>query len=191
MISQTRQKEKLMKKIMAALMTLLLLTGCIATDWQYLKMSESEMGSLSDSELFDAAFIRTSRKVERFEDEIDGIRSLPHAAQVFYTVFIYDMEVNNGGLCQFFVNPSREIAPLLTECLDEIGAADHKDLFEAFVRDNGIDLNDLSSFEVSNNAEYMEQTRRFPYDDFDDRFVRLKSLAELLPAYIREHITDF
>ncbi len=36
------------------------------------------------------------------------------------------MEVNNGGLCQFFVNSSREFAPDLSAALDAIGALEHK-----------------------------------------------------------------
>jgi prepilin signal peptidase PulO-like enzyme (type II secretory pathway) len=41
-----------------------------------------------------------------------------------YSLYMFEMEVNNGGLCQFFVNSSRECAPFISEALEAIGATE-------------------------------------------------------------------
>ena len=158
---------------------------------RYVDMPSSELSRLTDDELFEAAAARTANKVDRFESITDGINSLTHAERVFYAASYYEMEVNNGGLCQFFVNASRVLAPMLADCLDEISASDHKALFERFVQDNGIDVNDLSSFRIDDINDYPAQTERYPFDAFDRAFYELKPIQELLPSYVRSHISEF
>ena len=158
---------------------------------RYLDMPSSELTSLTDDNLFEAVTARTSNKVDRFESITDGIDSLTHAERVFYVTSYYEMEVCNGGLCQFFVNASRCLAPMLADCLGEISAFDHKALFERFVQDNGIDVNDLSSFLIDDVNDYPAQTERYPFDDYDRAFYKLKPIQELLPSYIRSHISEF
>ena len=160
---------------------------------RYMEMSSSELNSLTDNELFEAALVRTEEKVDHFEFEriLDGVSTLSHAEQVFYVTSYYETEVNNGGLCQFFVNSSRIFVPLVADCLDEISAVKHKALFVQFIQDNGIDLNDLSSFMIDSVKDYEAQTRRYPFDDFDNAFFQLKPIQDLLPSYIRAHISEF
>ena len=157
----------------------------------YLEMPSSELNSLTDDELFEAVVTRTANKVDRFERITDGIDSLKHAERVFYVASYYEMEVYNGGLCQFFVNASRDLAPMLADCLGEISAFDHKALFEGFVQDNGIDVNDLSSFLIDDVNDYPAQTERYPFDAFDRAFYELKPIQELLPSYVRSHVSEF
>ena len=59
------------------------------------------------------------------------------------------MELQNGGLCQFFVNSSRSLAPYVDECLKMVGAEEHRKLFAEFVANNQIDLNNLDSFRIT------------------------------------------
>jgi len=37
-------------------------------------------------------------------------------------------EVNNGGLCQFFVNSSSECVPFISKALEAVGALDIKNI---------------------------------------------------------------
>ena len=101
------------------------------------------------------------------------------------------MEVNNGGLCRFFVNPSAEIAPYVSKYLGVIGANEHKELYDSFISDNGIDVSDLSSFIIDDVTEFKAQTERYPFNDFDNAFYELKPIQDHLIPYIREHISKF
>ena len=156
-----------------------------------LKMSTEDLESLDDDELFTTILNRTEYKVDLYDDMIAGVRSLTGVKRVFYVASYYETEVNNGGLCQFFVNSSRELAPELSACLAAIGANDHKELFDTFVADNNIDVNDLSSFIIDNTDEFKGQEERYPFDEFDDAFFALKTIEEYLIDYIREHISEF
>lgn len=107
---------------------------------RYFKLSQEELKALPDDALFDALTARAEAKLIKAGGFIDGIDSLSDAEKVFYIASYYEMEVNNGGLCQFFVNSSRMLAPRLPDCLREIGADEHAKLFETFVADNGMTL---------------------------------------------------
>lgn len=158
---------------------------------RYREMPASELSSLLDADLFSAALARTEGKVDQFEALTDGVNSLQHTQRVFYVTSLYETEVTNGGLCQFFANQSREFAPQIADYLDEISAADHKALFERFVQENKIDVNDLSSFITENVNDYLLQEARYPFDDFSNAYFKLKPIADLLPQYVRAHLSDF
>lgn len=163
----------------------------VARQAHYLKMPAAELAALSDAELIEACFIRTDEKVEQYEMPIDGVNVLSEPERVFYTAWTYEMEVNNGGLCQFFVNSSRALAPLLSDCLGVLNATDHQRLFDAFILDNGIDVNDLSFFIIEDAGEFETQTQRYPFDDFDSAFYALKPVSDFLAPYLRAHLAAF
>lgn len=107
-----------------------------------------------------------------------------------YSLYMFEMEVNNGGLCQFFVNSSRECAPFIGEALEAIGATELKSLFERFVKDNDIDITDLSSFKITDMEEYETQTKRFDFDKFDDVFYDNKNFHQLVIDYCRANVEE-
>ena len=104
------------------------------------------------------------------------------------------MEVQNGGLCQFFVNSSRDVAPYVVESLNEIGAINYKILLSNFVEEHNINLSDLDSFMIEEVEEFEAQTKRYPFDDFDDKYYELyekEPLEDLLISYAKKHLEDF
>ena len=106
--------------------------------------------------------------------------------QIFaYSLYMIEMEVNNGGLCQFFVNSSSDCAPFISESLEAIGATELKNLFEQFVNDNDIDVTDLSSFKLTDIKEYEAQTKRFDFDSFDERFYDNEDFHQQVIDYFR------
>ena len=155
------------------------------------KFAPEVLKSLSDDELFSAVLDRTESKVDKYENISDGVKSLSGVQRIFYVSSYYEMEVMNGGLCQFFVNSSRDVAPELSECLDAIGADEHKKLFDSFIKDNNIDVHDLSSFIIDDVSEFETQNNRYPFDEFDNAFYELKPIQDLLIPYIKEHISEF
>ena len=97
-------------------------------------------------------------------------------------------EVNNGGLCQFFVNSSRAFAPFVSESLFAVGADKTKELFDNFISENNIDLKDLNSFIITDLSEFAEQNQRYPFDDFDNKYYEIGEINHLLIKYARENI---
>ena len=72
-----------------------------------------------------------------------------------------------------------------------IGAVEHKKLYDDFISKYGIDLNDLSSFDIEEAAEFEEQNQRYPFDEYDDAFYDMEPLETYLKKFIRENIKDF
>ncbi len=154
-------------------------------------MSINELSVLPDEDLFDAVLVRTEHKVDSFDEWEDGVNSLNRSQKIFYSVNWLDTEVNNGGLCQFFVNSSRMVAPYISEYLEIIGAYKHKNLYDGFIIKNGIDLADLSFFDIDDVKEYEKKEESYRFDEFDDAFYDLKPLETYLTEFIKSHLTDF
>ena len=156
-----------------------------------LKYSTEELSALSDADLFWAVMCRTEHQVETYDKWEDGVNSLNASQIIFYSVCWLETEVNNGGLCQFFVNSSRMVAPLVSGYLEIIGAVDHKKLYDDFIEKNGIDLTDLSFFDMDDFSEFEEKNKSYPFDKFDSAFFELEPLETYLTRFARAHLTDF
>ncbi len=158
---------------------------------RYVLMTTEELSTLDDEELFEAAQARTEHKVESFDELKVGINALNDAQKVFYCVSWLEMEVNNGGLCQFFVNSSRMAAPLVSEYMGMIGAEEHQKLYDDFVRDNGIDLTDLSAFDIKRADDFEKKAQMYPFDDYDDAFYNMEPLMTFLTSFVRANLAQF
>ena len=187
-----------MKRSVALILMIVLMfnmTSCTfmfdMIEQNYLKMSAAELTELSDSKLCEVLWFRIDYKVESFEDSLAGFESLNHYEKVLYTVEYFDMEYLNGGLCQFFVNSSRVVAPYVSEALRTIGADKHAEMYDSFISDNRIDLTDLSEFDTDSIDKYSVLSQKYPFDDFDDAFIKLGLLRPYLEEYIRENLNEF
>lgn len=150
-------------------------------------MTTEELSGLSCDRLLFAAIARAENKIGGFEELADGIASLNETQRVIYSLNWLESEVNNGGLCQFFVNSSRIVAPFVSEYMKLVGAEEHKRLFDDFVRKNGIDLNDLSFFDIEGVDGFAEKNEAFPFDEYDDAFYKLEPLDTFLKRFAAEH----
>ena len=158
---------------------------------QYAAMTPDQFAALPEDELISAAQARIDAVVDAHEEILDGFSLLSYPQKVFFALNYLEMEVNNGGLCQFFVNSSRVLAPYISEYLGIIGATEHKQLFDGFIQKNNIDLSDLSSFKIRHVREFAAQAERYPFDEYDDAFYTLPSLEESLTAYVKANIAAF
>lgn len=147
-------------------------------------MPRAELLAMDDGDFFDAMECVCEDAVYDLKEQKD----LPRELILAYTLIKLEVEVNNGGLCQFFVNSSRECAPYVSEALATVGATETKVLFERFVADNGIDVQELSSFKISRIEEFEEQTERFDFDAFDDRFYEDFTLHQKIVGYLRSNL---
>lgn len=146
-------------------------------------LSNEELLALSDEELYDALEIICYYVVYDINNA-----DLTNEQRVCSTLLNLNSEVNNGGLCQFFVNSSRVAAPFVSESLSVIGADKTKELFDSFISENNIDLKDLSSFIIKDLSEFAEQNNRYPFDDFDNKYYEIGEVNDLMIRYARENI---
>ena len=105
-----------------------------------------------------------------------------------YSLIKLEAEVNNGGLCQFFVNSSRECAPYVSKALEVIGATQLKELYDNFIDSNNIDVNDLSSFKISEVEDFESQTQRYDFESFDDKFYEDENLHNQIIEYSKNNL---
>ena len=160
-------------------------------DEKYVQMSASELSKLTDDEIFYAVWKRTENIVSSKENLLEGFNSLNEEQRIFYAVNYLEMEVNNGGLCQFFVNSSRIVAPFVSEYMGIIGATEHKKLYDTFTEKHQINLCDLSSFDSETVELFQSQYERFPFDEYDDKFYEFEPLQNYLIPFVKKHIEKF
>lgn len=160
---------------------------------RYLSMTKDELIYLPDEEFMDAVLTLLVKKEGEMGVE-ECLQEFHDAKRPVYVVTYFDEEVQNGGLCQYFANSSRKTAPYILECLDIIGAIRYKNLLEDFIVGNNISLDDLESFNVEDIKAYQAQTKRYPFDTFDDAYYELcekDPLDKYLLDYLRLHLEDF
>ncbi len=160
-------------------------------EMRYPIMTTDELAALDDEELFEAVNVRTENKVDSFEELVEGFNALNDSQKVFYALNWLEMEVNNGGLCQYFVNSSRISAPFVSEYMEIVGATTHKKLFDDFVKKNNINLTELSFFNIEKIEEFEEKAESYPFDDYDEAYYEMEPLETYLKKYIRKHVADF
>ena len=146
---------------------------------------------LSDDKLFETVYLQLLELVESFEDEETALSQIRPVQRIVYILSIYDMEMQNGGLCQFFVNSSRALAPDVKPCLKTVGAEEHYRLFADFVTENRLCLQNLDSFEITDVEEYAAQMNRYDFESFDTAYYELEPLEAKIVAYIKTNIADF
>ena len=158
---------------------------------RYLQMDAYQLSVLKDDELLDAIWTRAEHVVSSQDNPAEGFSLLNTQQKIFYAVNYLEMEVNNGGLCQFFVNSSRIVAPLISEYLGVIGASQHKKLYDTFIEKHKINLADLSSFDSVTVEAFQSQYSRYPFEEYDDAFYELESLRDHLIPFAKKHIEKF
>ena len=107
---------------------------------------------------------------------------------VVISLTAYDSEINNGGLCQFFSNSSKEFAPNISNSLEEINAIKHKEQFDKFIKANKINLNELEQYETDSIEDFIDKYDDLPFEDFDREYYELEqeeSITNLLIEYTK------
>lgn len=152
---------------------------------QLRKLGKEKILALEDDEFYELVY-------RLCEDAVYDIhaKDINHTQVLAYCLFYFEIEVNNGGLCQFFLNSSSECAPFMVEAFETIGAESLKQLYQTFIQENHIDVSDLSSFKIQDIDDYEAQTNRFDFDSFDDAFYENEDFHQQLIDYCRDHIEE-
>ncbi len=167
------------------------LSGIIEKQADNKQLHNKDLLKLNDEDLFNTVYFQNLDIAEGAGDEENELEQFFGARRMVYILSLFDSEIQNGGLCQFFVNESSVVAPYVSEALRCVGADEHVKLFEEFVKENDIDVNNLVSFKVSSVRAYKKQTKRFDFDSFDNKYYELPSLQEKVVEYIKSNINEF
>lgn len=176
--------------LIMVLIVCLVCSGCAVTNDQsnkYKSLSPEKLSDLNDDDL-----LKAMHEVLYYNFEDEDFNKLNAEQRTILTLINFDNEVQNGGLCQFFVNSSRLFAPYTCDSLEAVGAVELKNLFETFIAANNIDVYHLESFKIDSIDDYEKQTLRYPFDKFDHEFYNIRkneNITELMIQYTRNNLT--
>ena len=108
---------------------------------------------------------------------------LPSWEQSLFIVLILDMEIQNGGLAQFFWNNGALYAALVPDALTETGLEDVRELYEGFLRENGITLEEIDALRET-DPTMTEIYTRHPFDAFDYRYMEIWAKTDLNQRFL-------
>lgn len=158
-------------------------------------MTKNELLELMDESAEECIHTLGLSLYEKFEDNVElNEQEIP-----VFILWMWNIEMLNGGLCQFFVNEGR-FAPLVPAALEAVGASAYASLLNDFVARHKIDFNDLSQFELDLDptdvdfSAYTAASELYPFDAFDEAFAErygTDPLEAYMAAYIRENIISF
>ena len=171
----------------------LLVVGAICL-YNFLPMTYlhgAQLNALSDGKLLKTVHSQNLQLLRAYGDEKTALENMDPVRKAVYVLTVYEKEVEGGGLCLFFVNDTRSVAPYVAECLAAVGAQEHLALYSEFIADNAIDTADLSSFIIGNIEEFDIQEKRYDFASFNDQYLALPSLKPYIIAYIRANIDCF
>lgn len=151
----------------------------------YLSLPTQELAKLDDDALMDV--LDTTLY---FDVTWESIDSLNEEQLIVTTILQFDREIQNGGLCQFFVNSSRYFASFVSTSLERINATKIHTLFNTFISTNNINVSSLDSFEIFDSDDFETQYKRYPFGIFDNTYMKLyesENLETLLLNYVRKN----
>lgn len=171
-----------MRKILALLLALCMLCGCAS------RQTEPTAETLAQGEdPLMAAFEALWAAVYSGQELKTGFKNLSQPQKVFLALYYLDLEMANGGLCQFLCNDGGIFTPHISGYLQEVGATEHRKLFDSFCADNQIDTTDASQFAFSTVADYLALYEQYPFEAFDNAYYDLTPMTDFLERYLTEH----
>ena len=144
-----------------------------------LSMPSSELLNMSEGQLIYSVCARIENSFSSDEEVATNLDKLSPPQRSVYVLFLFDSEVMNGGLLQFFLNCKREVLRHVPSSLETVGANEHRALSDEFVESNGFDFQNPTDFE------------KYNFDSFNSKYYDLPSLNEVLISYISSNISEF
>ncbi len=106
------------------------------------------------------------------------------AMQALHVVLIFDMEIQNGGVAQFFWNDGSAYAALVPEMLREMGLDDVAALYESFIVENYIQMEEIDSYRERFPDMGEEFYSLHPFDEFDEAYMKLWAETNLNSRFL-------
>ncbi len=171
----------------------------ILDDWNnrkiYKVLTPEIIESISDDDLEQAVFDNIYENIKNdFDNEFQNIKKLSEGQQSFWSTWILEGEVNNGGFNQFYYNSSGQFAKMAEIGFKTIGAEKYAELTyhanKIFVENK----NRLEKFDDGSLESFSESYKDNPLNKLDDEFYELGSkenISELRIKYIRKNAPQF
>lgn len=128
------------------------------------------------------------------DTEFANIEKLSAGQQMYWSTWIVEREVNNGGFNQFYFNNSIELGEIAYKGFKTLNAHKFADLmFDAnkVFKEN---KKELEAFYNGTAESFSKSYEKNPLGKFDDMFYDLNNtlhLRQLRVKYIREHKNEF
>lgn len=117
----------------------------------------------------------------------DDISLLNEWERIFYVLYTYDMEIQNGGICQFFINSSRMYTSLISQYLQKVNAIEHQKLFDNLLSNIDIRIEDFTALKSSSAEVLKRVSEKYNFDEFDEQYMQLDPIESYLRNLIKEH----
>lgn len=161
----------------------------------YTKLTKEIIDSTPDNVLEQLVFDTISQIIgDSGEEELDAVKNLNTGQRAFYSVWLVEAEVNNGGFNQFYENQSGIFAETAVEGFRTFGAIKFADLMERANKLYSSIKLDIKKKLDGSLESFSESYKDNPLNDLDTEFYALYSeenLNELRISYIRSHVNEF
>lgn len=171
----------------------------ILDDWNnrkiYKVLTSEIIDKIPDDELEQAVFDNIYENIKNdFDNEFENLNKLSNGQQAFWSTWVLEGEVNNGGFNQFYFNSSGQFFKMAEIGFKTIGAEKYAELNTRANKIYAENKERLEEFDDGTMESFSESYKDNPLNKLDDEFYDLgdkESVSELRIKYIREHKTEF
>ena len=122
--------------------------------------------------------------MEAWDVDDPNFATQSRAMQALHVVLTFDMEIQNGGVAQFFWNQGSACASLVPDMLREMGLDDVAVLYEQFMQENQITLAEIDTYRERFPHMGEEFYSLHPFDDFDLAYVKIWAETNLNSRFL-------
>jgi len=128
--------------------------------------------------------------------DIEGLMKFNASQRIFWVANAYEQKNDGVGLCGFLVSEYGYTAPIVPWVLKALGAEEHLRAFCEFIQDSGIDLNNMSEFDLrklrakKKSKVTANLKKKYSFGEFDKKYLELQPLEELLLKFARENAEE-
>ena len=161
---------------------------------EYMRMTSDDIRGMAETDLISAVMYRLEVKgnINKVK-EIQELLSFRAEERVVFVLACYEQENNRGGLCGFLTSAHAYTTPLVPWAMRAVGAKEHIELFTDFIRDSGIDIAELSVFNLRGIKEKeavkhrLELEKKYSFSKYNERYRSLEPIEKYIVAFIREN----
>ena len=160
--------------------------GCQKIDLDAIRNLSDEEISIEVADILDLRY-------GFLEDEQMALSAMSETEQTVKTLAEFDLEYTDGGLAQYFTNPSRDTAPYLIESLRTINAPNMANAIEEYVATQKIDMEDPLEFHYDSQKLLEWELELYGVDAINNKLYSLieqEHFHKKMIAYIRYNLEE-
>jgi hypothetical protein len=161
----------------------------------YKKLTSEILDSIPDDKLEQTIFDNIYEIIgDDYKNELNNVKKLTKGQQAFFSTWILEGEINNGGFNQFYFNSSGQYAEMAEIGLKTIGADKFSELTSKANKIYIENKERLEEFDDGTMESFSESYKDNPLNDLDTEFYELyesEKIGDLRIKYIRDNITEF